>query len=59
MTVEALAKEAHMVKGTLLRYLQGQRDIPVPALVAIATALGVEPGKILDRAAERAKAEDE
>lgn len=50
VTIDQLAERAGMVRGTLLRYLNGQRDIPIPALRAISTALGVDPGRVLDEA---------
>ncbi|WP_373459519.1 helix-turn-helix domain-containing protein [Microbacterium sp. SORGH_AS_0862] len=57
ITVEALAEKAGMVKGTLLRYLNGKRDIPVPALAEICQALGVDPGDVLDKASARVAAQ--
>ena len=53
LTVDQLANNAGMVKGTLLRYLNGQREIPIPALYHISKALGVEPQEVMDRASRR------
>jgi len=58
LTIQDLVERSGLVKVTLLRYLNAQRDIPVPALFAIANGLGVSPGVLLDRAAERARAEE-
>lgn len=57
MTVEELAQSAGMVKGTLLRYLNAQRPIPIPALYSICIALKVDAGKILDRGLVRLERE--
>jgi transcriptional regulator with XRE-family HTH domain len=53
LTVRELSEQSGIVKGTLQRYLSGHRDIPVPALYAIANALDLEPAVILDRASAR------
>ena len=57
ITVDALATSSGMPKGTLLRYLNAQRDIPVPALADIASALGIDPALVLDRASARVQRE--
>ncbi len=58
MTVDALAAASGVPKGTLLRYLNAQRDIPVPALADLASALSIDPAVVLDRASLRVQSEN-
>ena len=53
LTVEELADLSGVHRGTLLRYLNAKRDIPVSTLVQIAEGLGVPAHLILERASER------
>lgn len=53
MTMDELAESAGMVKITMHRYMQGNRDIPVKALADICRALNVSMGEIIDRAESR------
>jgi len=53
LTVEQLAEQSGLVPGTLLRYLNGKRAIPIPALYYIAKALDVPPREIVVRAEKR------
>ena len=46
----ALARRSGIPVETLRRYLKGQRDTPASALLKIADALGINPGKLLDDA---------
>ncbi|MGG7507980.1 helix-turn-helix domain-containing protein [Plantibacter sp. YIM 135249] len=59
LTIDELASASGLVRGTLLRYLNGKRDIPVPALYQIGMALGVEPHDIVERATARQKKDAE
>lgn len=43
-----LAERTGIPRNTLLRYLNGQRDIPMPAFGRIARALGIDAGEMLD-----------
>lgn len=47
-----LAKRAGIPTVTLRRYLKGERDTPASAIFKIAAALGVNPGALLDDAAD-------
>lgn len=51
----ALAELADIPVTTLRRYLKGSRDTPVSALLKIAEALNIAPGRLLDAAAEQIK----
>lgn len=53
VTMDDLADRAGMVKITMHRYMQGNRDIPVKALADICRALNVSMGEIIDRAEAR------
>lgn len=55
ITIAALASDAGIPEVTLRRYLKNTRDLPLPALVALSFALGVNPAIILTRAQERAE----
>jgi transcriptional regulator with XRE-family HTH domain len=57
MTVKQLAEKAGIFHGTLLRYLNNHREMPVPVLYDVAVALDVDPGVLIDRAAARLAAE--
>ena len=53
LTDTALAERSGIPVVTLRRYLKGSRDTPVSALFKISGALGIDPGRLLDDAAER------
>ncbi len=55
ITVDSLAATVGLAKSTVLNYLNGKRDIPVPALMELCHALGVSPRVIFDRAEEAIK----
>ncbi|MDR0593713.1 MAG: helix-turn-helix transcriptional regulator [Bifidobacteriaceae bacterium] len=57
LTIRDVVSRSGLPEITVIRYLNDQRAIPVPALYAISQALGVEPGAMLDRAAIRVKAQ--
>jgi transcriptional regulator with XRE-family HTH domain len=57
MTVKELAERSGIFHGTLLRYLNNHREIPVPALYEVAAALEVEPRALVARAEARLAAE--
>jgi len=50
MTVDTLAQTTGYAKSTVLNYLNGKRDIPLPALSELCQALGVSPIAIFERA---------
>lgn len=52
---KTVAERSGIPYSTLRRYLAGERDIPVTALIAICEALNVDPGLILQRATRRAE----
>jgi transcriptional regulator with XRE-family HTH domain len=47
-----LAEKSGVAVNTLSRYLNGHRDIPVPAFMQICKSLGVDPGVLLNEAAK-------
>lgn len=53
ITLDQMAEDAGMVKITMRRYIQGERDIPVKALAEICRALNVPMGEVIDRAEQR------
>lgn len=50
MTVDALAASTGYAKTTVLNYLNGKRDIPLPALAELCSALRIEPRVVFERA---------
>lgn len=57
ITFDQLTERTGMAKTTVLNYLNGRRDIPIPAFIALCEALSVSPGDIFD-AAEKAVEHD-
>lgn len=57
MTITQLSQRSGVPSATLNRYLAGQRDVPVSTIIALASALEVDPGELLDRAVARAQGE--
>lgn len=53
-SAKRISEKINMDRTTLHRYLHGQRDIPLSALVRITSGIGVDPAVVLDRAEERA-----
>ena len=49
-TVSDLVAQTGLSKSAVLNYLNGHRDIPVPALMDLCRALGVDPHVIFERA---------
>lgn len=54
-----LAKRAGIHRVTLYRYLDGDRDMPLSVLTAIAGVLGVAPDGLIHDAIERASGDAE
>lgn len=52
VTFDEVVERSGLSKSGVLRYLNGQRDIPLPAFFAICEALGVSPTVIFERAEE-------
>jgi len=50
--VDELVRRGDFQRGTLLRYLYTDRDLPITALYRIAVGLGIEPAEIVARAAQ-------
>jgi transcriptional regulator with XRE-family HTH domain len=48
MSFPEIATATGIPRNTLLRYFNGQRDIPVPTFGRIARALNLSPGDLLD-----------
>lgn len=53
-SAKKISEKISMDRTTLHRYLHGQRDIPLSALIRIAGGIGIDPATVLDRAEERA-----
>ncbi|MDR6868936.1 transcriptional regulator with XRE-family HTH domain [Microbacterium resistens] len=53
MTIDELSQASGVPRQTLVRYLKGSRDIPIPTFYAIAEGLGVAADVLLDRAQHR------
>lgn len=53
-----LAERSGIPRTTLHRYLNGERDIPLPAFADIASALGVAFGELAARAQLRLDGQD-
>lgn len=53
-SAKKISEKIGMDRTTLHRYLHGQRDIPLSALVRITSGIGIDPAIVLDRAEERA-----
>ncbi|UGS26370.1 helix-turn-helix domain-containing protein [Microbacterium resistens] len=50
ITIDALVAATGYAKTTVLNYLNGKRDIPLPALAELCRVLGVDPRRIFERA---------
>jgi len=50
MTVDGLVAATGYAKSTVLNYLNGKRDIPLPALAELCRALSIDPRVIFERA---------
>lgn len=59
MTFEQLAESAGISKISAIRYLNGQRPIPIPELAALARALDTSAPRVLDDAATNMPHEDD
>mgnify|MGYP000854497925 CR=1 FL=1 len=52
ITFDALAAATGLAKTTVLNYLNGKRDIPMPAFIDLCEALGADPQAIFVAAEE-------
>ncbi len=55
LTIADLVTATGLSKSAVLNYLNGIRDIPVPAYMELCLALGVSPTLIFDRAEDATK----
>lgn len=53
LTIDGLAAEAGIHRSSVIRYLDGERDIKMSALFAMAGALGLTVPELLTRAEQR------
>lgn len=53
MDQKTLAERVGIHHVTLTKYMKGQRSIPMPVFFEIATALGVSPRTLMERAEAR------
>lgn len=54
ITLKALAEAVHIDRTSLYKYLDGQRAMPLPVLMDIASVLRLHPAELLDRGEQRA-----
>lgn len=52
ITLDVLVEMTGLSKSAVLRYLNGQRDIPLPAFFALCDALAISPALLFERAQE-------
>jgi len=50
MTRKALASAAGIPLRTMVRYLDAEREVPVPSFMALCRAMGADPMALLDSA---------
>lgn len=55
ITLKSLAETVHIDRTSLYKYLDGQRAMPLPVLMDIASALRLNPAELLDRGEERVR----
>lgn len=55
ITVASIVTATGLSKSAVINYLNGKRDIPIPALMDICRALGVDARAIFDRAFDAVK----
>lgn len=53
LSVVGAAKKSGVPRGTLVRYLDGTREIPVSVMYRLALALGVDVPTLIERADDR------
>ncbi len=58
ITIDSLVKATGVSKSAVLNYLNGKRDAPTSALVALARALSVDPHELFIRAERAYRPED-
>jgi transcriptional regulator with XRE-family HTH domain len=56
MTVAHLVERSGIPESTLLRYLNGKRDVPATPFIQICAALDADPGTVMAQAAQAAQA---
>lgn len=54
ISYDAIVEATGLSKSAVLRYLKGERDIPLPAFFALCDAIGLSPTLIFERAEEGA-----
>lgn len=52
-TYKQLAEASGLTEQSVMRYLTGKREIPLPELAAMADGLGVTPVEMINRAVHR------
>lgn len=55
MTLVELAERSGVPRGSLYRYIDGDRDMTLPTIESIATALGLDPGAMIQDAIQQAR----
>lgn len=55
MTLVELSEKSGIPRGSLYRYIDGDRDVKLSALEAIATALGLDAGMLIHDAIDAAR----
>lgn len=54
-TIDEVVQQSGISKSAVLNYMNGKRDVPLPALVELCRVLGVSPQTIFDRAEDAVK----
>ncbi|WP_168165373.1 helix-turn-helix transcriptional regulator [Brachybacterium sp. HMSC06H03] len=55
MTLVELAERSGVPRGSLYRYIDGDRDMTLPTIESIAAALGLDPGAMIQDAIQQAR----
>ena len=54
MTQQELASRVGITAGSMSRYMQGHKSMPMPTFLTVAEVLGVDPGELMAAAVDRA-----
>lgn len=57
-SIAAMARAIGIARSTLDNYVNGDRDIPVPAVYSVCAHLGIDPHLLVKRAEERFASEE-
>lgn len=57
-SIAAMSRAIGIARSTLDNYVNGERDIPVPAVYAVCAQVGIDPHLLVKRAEERFASEE-